>query len=100
MKNIIKSVGDLRISIVLFLLFALSCGLATFIESAYGTPTAWAMVYDSFWFEYIQLLLGINLLFGMFRYKMFALKKNAFDDFSFFFSFYLAWLCYNSLWWF
>ncbi|WP_430640789.1 hypothetical protein, partial [Campylobacter jejuni] len=32
MKNIIKSVGDLRISIVLFLLFALSCGLATFIE--------------------------------------------------------------------
>ncbi|OIN32913.1 cytochrome C biogenesis protein [Campylobacter jejuni] len=75
MKNIIKSVGDLRVSIVLFLLFALFCALATFIESAYGTPTAWAMVYDTFWFEYIQLLLGINLLCGMFRYKMFRLKK-------------------------
>ncbi|EIS4071665.1 cytochrome c biogenesis protein CcsA [Campylobacter jejuni] len=75
MKNIIKSIGDLRVSVVLFLLFALFCALATFIESAYGTPTAWAMVYDIFWFEYIQLLLGINLLCGMFRYKMFGLKK-------------------------
>ncbi|AIW10215.1 TPA: cytochrome c biogenesis protein CcsA [Campylobacter jejuni] len=75
MKNIIKSIGDLRVSVVLFLLFALFCALATFIESAYGTPTAWVMVYDTFWFEYIQLLLGINLLCGMFRYKMFGLKK-------------------------
>ncbi|EHQ0964691.1 cytochrome c biogenesis protein CcsA [Campylobacter jejuni] len=75
MKNIIKSIGDLRVSVVLFLLFALFCALATFIESAYETPTAWAMVYDTFWFEYIQLLLGINLLCGMFRYKMFGLKK-------------------------
>ncbi|HAA2166225.1 TPA_asm: cytochrome C biogenesis protein [Campylobacter jejuni] len=75
MKNIIKSIGDLRVSVVLFLLFALFCALATFIESAYGTPTAWAMVYDTFWFEYIQLLLGINLLCGMFRYKMFGFKK-------------------------
>ncbi|HEF2763965.1 TPA: cytochrome c biogenesis protein CcsA [Campylobacter jejuni] len=75
MKNIIKSIGDLRVSVVLFLLFALFCALATFIESAYGTPTAWAMVYDTFWFEYIQLLLGINLLCGMFCYKMFGLKK-------------------------
>ncbi|WP_283785127.1 cytochrome c biogenesis protein [Campylobacter jejuni] len=75
MRNIIKSIGDLRVSVALFLLFALFCALATFIESAYGTPTAWAMVYDTFWFEYIQLLLGINLLCGMFRYKMFGLKK-------------------------
>lgn len=75
MKNIIKSIGDLKVSVVLFLLFALFCALATFIESAYGTPTAWAMVYDTFWFEYIQLLLGINLLCGMFRYKMFGFKK-------------------------
>lgn len=75
MKNIIKSIGDLRVSVVLFLLFALFCALATFIESAYGTSTAWAIVYDTFWFEYIQLLLGINLLCGMFRYKMFGLKK-------------------------
>lgn len=73
--KLLKSVGDLRISIVLFLLFALSCALATFIESAYKTPTAWAMIYGTTWFGYIQLLLGINLLCGMFAYKMFRIKK-------------------------
>ncbi|MCH5336327.1 MAG: cytochrome c biogenesis protein CcsA [Campylobacter sp.] len=75
MKAIIKSIGDLRISIVLFLLFALACALGTFIESAYKTPTAWAMIYGTAWFDYIQLLLGINLLCGMFRYKMFMFRK-------------------------
>ncbi|EJL4377721.1 cytochrome c biogenesis protein CcsA [Campylobacter jejuni] len=90
MKNIIKSIGDLRVSVVLFLLFALFCALATFIESAYGTPTAWAMVYDTFWFEYIQLLLGINLLCGMFRYKMFGLKKLPLMIFHISFLFILA----------
>lgn len=53
MKNIIKSIGDLKISILLFLLFALFCALATFIESSYGTPTAWAMIYGTFWFGLI-----------------------------------------------
>ena len=77
MKKMINAIGDMRISIVLFLLFAISCALATFIESAYTTPTAWAMIYDTFWFEYIQLLLGINLLCGLFRYKMFKLRKFA-----------------------
>lgn len=90
MKKIIRSVGDLKISIVLFLLFALSCALATFIESAYGTPTAWAMIYGAFWFEYIQLLLGINLLCGMFAYKMFQIKKLPLMIFHFSFLFILV----------
>lgn len=90
MKSIIKSVGDLKISIVLFLVFALSCALATFIESAYGSATAWAMVYDTFWFEYIQLLLGINLFCGMFRYKMFQIKKLPLIIFHFSFLFILV----------
>lgn len=89
MKNMIKSIGDLRISIVLFLLFALFCALATFIESAYGTPTAWAMIYGTAWFGYIQLLLGINLLFGMFAYKMFKVKKLPLVIFHFSFLFIL-----------
>lgn len=75
MKNIIKSIGDLRVSVVLFLLFALFCALATFIESAYGTPTAWAMVYDTFWFEYIQLLLVLIYYAGCFVIKCLGLKN-------------------------
>lgn len=89
MKNIIKSIGDLKISILLFLLFALFCALATFIESSYGTPTAWAMIYGTLWFGLIQFLLGINLFFGMLRYKMFQIKKIPLMVFHFSFLFIL-----------
>ncbi|WP_273404086.1 cytochrome c biogenesis protein [Campylobacter avium] len=74
MRKVLYSVGSLSVSIILFLLFALFCALATFIESSYGTPTAWAMVYGTLYFGFIQLLLGINLVCAIFRYKM--IDKN------------------------
>lgn len=75
MKNVINAVGSLKISVALFLLFACFCALATFIESAYDTPTAWVMVYGSAYFALIQLLLGLNLACGIWRYKMISRKK-------------------------
>ncbi|EDP6893241.1 c-type cytochrome biogenesis protein CcsB [Campylobacter lari] len=75
MKKQLLAFGDIKISIFLFLIFALFCALATFIESAYNTPTAWAMIYGSSWFGFIQLILGINLLAALFKYKMFNKKK-------------------------
>jgi len=88
-KSLFYSCGNLRISIFLFLLFAVFCALATFIESAYGTPTAWAMVYGTLYFGFIQLLLGFNLACAMFRYKMFAFKKLPLMIFHFSFLFIL-----------
>lgn len=67
----IKIISDIKISIVLFLLFACASAIATFIESKYTTPSAWALVYGTWWFGLIQLLLGINLFFAIFRYKMY-----------------------------
>ncbi|MBF7049366.1 c-type cytochrome biogenesis protein CcsB [Campylobacter volucris] len=75
MKNQLLTFGNIKISIFLFLLFALFCALATFIESVYGTPTAWAMIYGTSWFGFIQLLLGLNLLAAIFKYKMLNKKK-------------------------
>lgn len=75
MKSVINAVGSLKISVVLFLLFACFCAIATFIESAYDTPTAWVMVYGSGYFALIQLLLGVNLACGIWRYKMISSKK-------------------------
>lgn len=60
---------------VLLIIFAISSGVATFIESIYNTQTAWALVYGAGWFALIQLLLGINLIYNMFRYKLFTCKK-------------------------
>lgn len=58
-----------------FLVFAVACGAATFIESAYDTPTAWAMVYGTAWFGVIQLILGLNLIYNLKEYRFFTLKK-------------------------
>ncbi|NPA74418.1 MAG: cytochrome c biogenesis protein CcsA [Epsilonproteobacteria bacterium] len=59
----------------LFLIFATACGVATFIENDYGTETAWGLVYGTLWFGGIQLLLGINLAYNIFRYKLYRKEK-------------------------
>jgi len=60
---------------VLFLIFAASSGIATFIENDYGTETAWGVVYGTLWFGAIQVLLGINLAYNIFRYKLYKKDK-------------------------
>lgn len=62
-------------AIVLFLIFAVSSGVATFIESAYNTETAWALIYGANWFALVQFLLGVNLLYNIIRFKLFQIQK-------------------------
>ena len=59
----------------LFLIFAVACGVATFIENDFGTETAWGIVYGTLWFGAIQLLLGINLAYNIVRYKLYRRDK-------------------------
>lgn len=49
--------------------------LATFIESAYGTQTAWAVAYGTHWFELLLLLIGINVVGVMIKHKFYKRKK-------------------------
>lgn len=67
------------------LLFAFFSALATFIESYYDTQTAWALVYGTLYFGLIQLILGINLIYNIFRFKM--ARKSSFPAFVFHISF-------------
>ena len=59
----------------LLLILAFSMAIATFIESSYGTPAAKALVYNTLWFEFIFLLLGINLVVNFMRYRQYSKKK-------------------------
>ena len=59
----------------LFLALAFSMAIATFIESSYGTPTAHALIYGAHWFEVIWVLLAINLLNNLVKYKLFSKRK-------------------------
>ncbi len=59
----------------LFLVLAFSMAIATFIESSYGTPTAQALVYKTKWFELIWLILAINLIKNLIKYRFFTSKR-------------------------
>jgi len=62
---------------VLFILFATAMGVATFIENDYGTQTAKALVYNSWWFEAIMVFFIINFFGNIFRYRLYKKEKWA-----------------------
>jgi len=75
MNKLIKLLYSTRLMATLFIVFATAMGLATFIENDYGTETAKALVYNSWWFEAIMLLLAINFFGNIFRYKLYRREK-------------------------
>jgi len=66
---------SLKLMAVLILLFAFAIGTATFIENDYGTEAAKALIYSATWFELIMLVLFINLLGNISRFKIYKIKK-------------------------
>ncbi|MBE9517598.1 MAG: cytochrome c biogenesis protein CcsA [Bacteroidetes bacterium] len=60
---------------VLMIVLIVVLALATFVESAYSTQTAWAVVYGTHWFEVLMLLIGFNLVGVMVKQKFFRKKK-------------------------
>ncbi len=75
MKKLYNYLTSMWLMLILTTIFAVSCAEATFIENDFGTPTAWAMVYGTRWFEVLQLLLAINLLGNIFKFKMYKKDK-------------------------
>lgn len=72
LQNILIST---RTMAVLLFLYAFAMGYATFMENDYGTPTAKALIYEAFWFELIMLLLIINFIGNIGRYRLFKKEK-------------------------
>ena len=62
---------------ILLMIMIIAMALATFIESAQGTNAAWAVVYDTWWFEALFVLVLINLVGNIVRYKMYKRSKIA-----------------------
>ncbi|MBL4561055.1 MAG: cytochrome c biogenesis protein CcsA [Labilibaculum sp.] len=75
MNKFLNFLFSMQMMGVLIILFAFSIGTATFIENDFGTPAARALVYDAWWFELMLLLLTINLVVNIFRYKLFKKEK-------------------------
>lgn len=60
---------------ILFVVFALSMAVATFIENDFGSATAYGIVYNTGWFELILLLLAINLVGQLIVFRLFKVSR-------------------------
>lgn len=75
MNFIVKHVFAMHTAVILLFIFGIASGVATFIENDFGTETAWAEVYASWWFAGIQIWLGINVSYNIIRFKLFRKEK-------------------------
>ncbi len=75
LKNLYNIIISMRALLVLFVIFATSMGFATFVENDFGTPTARTLIYNAWWFEAIMVLLAINLVGNIIRFKLYRKKK-------------------------
>lgn len=79
MVNRLKKIGSFLVSMplmmVLLAVFAIASGVATFIENDYGTDTSWGLVYGAWWFELIQVMLGVGIIVNIVRFRLYTRKK-------------------------
>ncbi|MEX1381830.1 cytochrome c biogenesis protein CcsA [Lutibacter sp.] len=75
MNKLLSLIYSTRLMAILFLIFALAMGVATFIENDYGTETAKALVYNAWWFEGIMIFFAINFFGNVFKYKLLRKEK-------------------------
>ena len=66
---------SMRLMAILILLFFVAIGYATFIENDFSTQTAKALIYNTTWFELIIVLLSINMIANINRYKLWRKEK-------------------------
>ena len=75
MKQLQNLLISTRTMALLLIIFAISMAVATFIENDFGTPTAKALIYEARWFEVIMLLLILNFIGNIGRYRLWRREK-------------------------
>jgi len=74
-KKLISFLISTRFTAILFILFPLSMGIGTFIESYYNTTTAKILIYNAWWFELMMVFFVISFCLNIKRYNLLTLKK-------------------------
>ena len=73
--SIKKFLFSTRLMAVLFLVFAVTMGIGTFVESRYSTETARIWIYNAWWFEAIMVFFVINFFGNIYRYRLLRWEK-------------------------
>jgi cytochrome c-type biogenesis protein CcsB len=76
-KKILSFLFSTRLMAFLFLSYAASMAIGTFIESEYNTDTARILIYNTKWFEAIHLFFLINFIGNIKRYQLLKKEKWA-----------------------
>lgn len=71
----LKVLLSAKAALVYLVTFAVVIGAATFIENDFGTSSAQAVVYQSWWFELLLVLFGATLISNAFKYKLIQRKQ-------------------------
>ncbi|MEK9566657.1 MAG: cytochrome c biogenesis protein CcsA [Flavobacteriaceae bacterium] len=66
-----------RLTALLFLLYPTAMAFGTFIESWYSTDTAKIWIYNAWWFELLMVLMAVNFIGNIFKYRLLRKEKWA-----------------------
>ena len=75
MNKLLSILDSMKTMVILMAIFAFSIGYATIVENDFGTMTAKAEIYNASWFTILLILLGMNLVLNILKYKMYSFKK-------------------------
>lgn len=87
MKKIFDFLFSSRLMAALLLVFAISIAAATFVENDYGSQTARALIYNSWWFSAMLFIGIINLSGTIIIHKLYRREKLSL------FIFHIAFVC-------
>lgn len=75
MKKFLNFIFSFPFMGFLLLVMAFSMGIATFVENRFGTEAAQGLIYKSFWFELVLVLLAVNLAVNFVRHRMYTRQR-------------------------
>ena len=75
MDLVLKRILSIKSAIILLVVFGFFSGFATFVENDFGVETSWALIYTSWWFELVQVALGVILIYNIVKYKLYTRDK-------------------------
>ncbi|MDH5605062.1 MAG: cytochrome c biogenesis protein ResB, partial [Cyclobacteriaceae bacterium] len=73
--KILNKIFNMSTTGILLVVFGVVIGRATFVENDFGTPSAKAVIYNSWWFEGLMGLMMINMIVIIFTHKLYRKEK-------------------------
>jgi len=75
LKKITNLLFSTKMMALLMVIYSVAMGYATFVENDYGILASKAKVYNTIWFELVQVLLALNFIANIKKYKLLRREK-------------------------